>query len=419
MPPKRIRKFQSRKRTATHELYDGEVTLFRTPVSGNVWQFQMWIREQQKYLRRSTRCKDLNQAIIVGRDLYLDTHSKLRSNKSVFPKTIGEVCDLFLLQKEKEIGVNKTHGRWVTLRSQTKHILKFIGENTRITEIPAYKWDDYFNFRRSEHPEVVNTTLANEKNTIRTLYRFAISRNFVPPNSLPELPIISKHSRRREAFSLEDWQKIYRFMRTNEWIKDENSKVEEQRKFITDFVIILINTGIRFGEARRMKWKNIKIEKYADDIQKSHKTVLISLDEFQTKNKKARDVVGRRGDVFERIRRYSNFREPNDYVFVDNDTGNQLSRDTYYRQWNWLVKKLNLKEHRQDNSFYCFRHTYATMRLLAHTDVFALAKNMGTSVKFIEDHYGQTTREQEVVNLTKSFDKDEHGRYEYEGIILD
>ena len=42
-------------------------------------------------------------------------------------------------------------------------------------------------------------------------------------------------------------------------------------------------------------------------------------------------------------------------------------------------------------STYCFRHTYATFRLTEGVDVYFLAKQMGTSVKMIEDHYGHVT----------------------------
>jgi integrase len=39
-------------------------------------------------------------------------------------------------------------------------------------------------------------------------------------------------------------------------------------------------------------------------------------------------------------------------------------------------------------STYCFRHTYATLRLQEGVDVYFLAEQMGTSVHMIESHYG-------------------------------
>ena len=39
-------------------------------------------------------------------------------------------------------------------------------------------------------------------------------------------------------------------------------------------------------------------------------------------------------------------------------------------------------------STYCFRHTYATLRLQEGVDVYFLAEQMGTSVHMIEQHYG-------------------------------
>ena len=43
-------------------------------------------------------------------------------------------------------------------------------------------------------------------------------------------------------------------------------------------------------------------------------------------------------------------------------------------------------------SIYCFRHNYATFRLTEGVDVYFLAKQMGTSVQMIEQHYGHVNR---------------------------
>jgi len=413
---RRKRKNKRKIRTAEHPLMDGDALLFRTPPSGNVWQFQMWIREEQKYLRKSTRTKNLEQAITVGREFFLSTNAKLRNQESIFPKTVQQVVDHFLEVKKNEIGINKTKGRWVTIRSQLKHLVEFIGADTYITEIPSTKWEEYFSFRRKHHPEVVNTTLGNEKNTIRSLFRFAIRNRYIPPSSpLPEFPHIPRQSRKREAFSLDEWKTIYNFLKSNKWMKDESDKIVEQRTFIRYFILTLINCGARFGEVRRLKWKNIKVIRRND--KKSEKEIVsvkISFDASQTKNNKARVVIGRRGDVFEKLKRFSNHTHPNDYVFVDNDTGSQITRDTYYKHWHYMVNETGIDEGRADTTFYCLRHTYATWRLYAQVDVFTLARNLGTSVNFIENHYGQTQQELKVKYLTQDFQRDESGQFLYD-----
>jgi integrase len=55
-----------------------------------------------------------------------------------------------------------------------------------------------------------------------------------------------------------------------------------------------------------------------------------------------------------------------------------------------LLNEAKLREGAQGvpRSTYCFRHTYATLRLQEGVDVYFLANQMGTSVQMIEDHYG-------------------------------
>jgi integrase len=408
--PPRKRTPKPKIKTDIHKLYDGDVTLFRTPNSGDVYQFQMWIHKEQKYIRRSTRSRNLETSIVTAKEMYLDIHTKLRMEEPIFSKTFLDVCNEFLEHKLKEVGVNKTHGRWVTIKSQIKHVLRFVGEDTKVTDVSCSKWNEYFNFRKQNNPTVVNTTLSNEKNTILGLYRFMVTRRYLPPTYIPELPHISRVSRKREHFTLEDWRKIYRFFNTNKWSKHDNPKVVEQRRFIKEFVIVLINTGLRFGELRKVKWGDVTVENVTDKKDNDDSvSVRINLEGHQTKNGKPRVVIGRRGDVFTRLKRFSNHTKNNDFVFVDNDTGEQLGKDVYYKHWNYLVDEIGLREHRQDNTFYCFRHTYCTWRLYGGTDVFTLSKNMGTSVKFIEDHYGQIKMElkgKELINDVNFKDSD-------------
>ena len=93
----------------------------------------------------------------------------------------------------------------------------------------------------------------------------------------------------------------------------------------------------------------------------------------------------------DRIRGISKHTQPSDHVFCTEEGG--VSRTLYYS----LVERLLIESGLQKSSSgsrrstYCFRHTYATFRLTEGVDVYFLAKQMGTSVKMIEDHYGHIT----------------------------
>jgi integrase len=70
-----------------------------------------------------------------------------------------------------------------------------------------------------------------------------------------------------------------------------------------------------------------------------------------------------------------------------------MSRTLYYSLSERLLTESGLQTSSSDarRSTYCFLHTYATFRLREGVDVYFLAKQMGTSLKMIEDHYGHIT----------------------------
>ena len=85
------------------------------------------------------------------------------------------------------------------------------------------------------------------------------------------------------------------------------------------------------------------------------------------------------------------YTEPDDFVFITDE--GKPARTLYYSLIERLLIELKLQNSSSDSrrSTYCFRHTYATFRLTERVDVYFLAKQMGSSVKMIEDHYGHVT----------------------------
>ena len=103
---------------------------------------------------------------------------------------------------------------------------------------------------------------------------------------------------------------------------------------------------------------------------------------------------------YQNIRDFSKYIGENDYFFTNFD-GTQM-RNWSKTYTNYLKKrKFYLSSDNKPRPPYSLRHYYATQRLLEGVNVYDLAKNMGTSVKQIEKHYGHILSTQKTEELVQ------------------
>lgn len=384
-------------------LYGGDVKLFTTKDSNGRWYVKIWIHEDNKYYQKSLRTRDENYARSLAENEYVLIKAKRLNKQQIFSKTLHAVIDEWLEEIKKGVGISRTEGRYAVIVSQTKWLKKFISDKTiKIQDIDGQIFSTYFIWRKKKRENVVNSTLMNEASMVRTIFNFAVRRGYLNQGFYAEFQSIKKENNRREALTISEWRTIYNFIRTKKFLNDGDTN--RTRNFIRDFTILLANTGIRFGEMRRLKWKHIKV--YVDKKDEKKIGCEVHLEDWMTKNGKQRTVQGMRGDVFDRIKEYSNYTHHNDYVFVDNNSGNQLERTAYYRSWNVIMKGTGLDKGAKKITYYNLRHTYATWRLYAGIGSRELCDNLGCGLKFLEEHYSHTQTRVMRDSLTKGIDAD-------------
>ncbi len=229
-------------------------------------------------------------------------------------------------------------------------------------------------------PFISDSTIRFEMSIFGAVMNYAIKKRYVPASQrFDERPKL--RSMRRDEFTLDEYRKLHTVGR--KWISEANKPASVWYRTITyNMILIACNTGMRPAEMKNLRWRDIMSAK---DREGREIVVLF----VQGKGKSRKLVAPRSvGDYLERIRAISNATEMDDRVFT-NITGGP-AKTLYISLIADLLNKASLREGTQGvpRSTYCFRHTYATLRLQEGVDVYFLAEQMGTSVHMIESHYG-------------------------------
>lgn len=223
-------------------------------------------------------------------------------------------------------------------------------------------------------------TIKQEHTALRGVFVHGQDLGVVPANVVALLKHEKNKVKKRPAFTADEYRTLWLFMR--KWVKEsDHPRIIKDRQLLRDYVLIMTNSGLRKGEARTLKWRDV-------NIYKSEHGEWVTL---QVSGKTGeRLVVCQPGTerYFNRLKKRGHNIGPDDLVFCHED-GLPVGEWIGFKS---LIKAAGLEKDSKGDArtIYSLRHTYATLRLQNGTNVYWLKKNMGTSVTMIERHYGQT-----------------------------
>lgn len=393
------------------EILDGQVKIYRT--NSKVWQYQLWIKEEQKYVRESLQTDDKESAVNKATERFIYYRSRILKNEKVFSITSSELRDDFLIYIQNQVDNQQlSKGRQSNIKTFTKHYLKFVNEKSKIQNIPPKFFRDYLTFRRTSKSDILVSVVINESVTIKQMYRFGVDKGHINSDYCPDFGVMKKPQDEgiRDSFTIDEYGMLINISKN--WYKDksivDNEEEKYYRRLCNDFILVMANGGFRTQEVRLLKWKDIK--KISETDKGVYAEVIVRAE--NTKIRKSRTLEMRRGDVFQRIKSYSNYTEKDDFVFSVYDKNEVISKRRLYTVFNQLRELVSTIHSDFDNtkSLYSLRHFWITIRILAGLNVYDITKISGTSLVQIQKHYDAATSLITSKKMNKnSLRFDEHG----------
>ena len=378
----------------TVTLLDGDVRVFKRDRSA-AWQATFKI--DGRWVRVSTKCKQLEDAKRRARELYVEYQVRQKNGLPVVSKRFADVARIVIADMDQQLaaGVGKASWRDYKIVLE-KYLIPYFGDRF-VTSINYEELQRFAKWREGKMGhEPRASTLNTHNSALNRVFDEAVARGYMNRTHVPVLINKGRDSERRPDFRREEYRKM--LARLPSWVDEgRDGKSRDMRHLLRDYILILANTGIRHGtEAENLRWKHIHLFKENE----------LSYLEMHVSGKTGpRDLICRAGTINYLKRIQSRCPDIAGISFEDllkaqldlpvfrlpDGTVSKNLRQTF----KLLMKDTGLLKcprTGQDRTLYSFRHTYATFALLNDgMDVHTLAVQMGTSIQMIERHYSHLT----------------------------
>jgi len=375
----------------TVHILEGKATLYKRPTT-SFWFVRY--KADGKWHRTTTKCADLDKAKLTAVDIVTEAWFKERHKIPIVSKRFSAVAKLAIktLQDLLDNNVGKVVYKDY-IRAIDNYINPFFGVYN-IDSIDYLLIKNFSVWRIKTFNKIPNASTINTHNAaLNRVFDTALERGYITKSQIPYLKNEGLKANKGTDFTKEEYVQLYKYMRT--WVKQARKGHDtELRLLLRDYVLVLINTGIRAGtEAMNLQWKNIaffekdgklylslnvigKVQKYREVIVRHR--VARYLQRIQERNAVFEDMT------FEEVIKLGS----NEYVFRMNSKDMTTAFGRVFKR---MLEKANLLEDKRngiERTLYSCRHTYATLTLTnTKITTYVLAKHMGTSEAMIKAHY--------------------------------
>ena len=363
---------------------DGRIILYRrADIQSLNWSARLKIPNTVGYVVKSTKTSDDFEARRFAEELYYQLEGRVRRGESVKSPTFKRVFEEWKASVSVERKVGSAKYTEANIRMMEIWALPNLG-NQPIDAINESVLARHIQWRvdQAKKPPAIST-LRNERTVLNQIFRFAKREGYI--SDLPEIPLPTFRQNSRPDIPDKEWRKLYTYLRR--YVKEAQDKRRYRERFyLQHYILVLANSGIRVGEARHLRWRDVSSTKTLSGQKRLIFTVRGKTGEREVVcNERVERYVERmrklRSDEVKKL----NHGEP---IFCHPD-GKPIG--SFKKGFEQALDEAGILYGSDGKKRvpYSLRHTYATMRISEGVSVFQLAANMGTSVEMIENFYGK------------------------------
>ena len=390
-----------KKKTFSEEeilIYDEAVIYKR----GDIWQFRYWLEKERRYVRLSLKTKNVDVAVEKAKKHFVKIKSETDSGKTYYSKTTKDGVLLYLEYRKGHIDSRTTKsivkGRYATIRGHLDHWLDFIERDTKLKELDRDSCAEYSKTREtpSATKKTALSTIAGEQSTINSMMKWLYKKGevYIDGFDFETISIrnTSEENVRRSSFTDEEVQRfrlaIPKYI--EEAMKDLNDLENKARVLSGHYLLIASICGLRTGEQKQLKWKDITFQNQRIKGEKID-FVTISVRKETSKVRKSREVKIVDMECFDNLFKLTTpthtkkpFAENLLFSFNGINTVSQKSVTHHFKK---ILEAAEIEVGKRKLVPYSFRHYFITNRIKAGLSYKAVADMCGTSRAQIEKTY--------------------------------
>ena len=386
---------------------------------GDYWQFRLWLDKEKRYVRKSLRTRKRTEAVELGKELYLELFADMKQGKSYYSITSVEGVEKYLAARQKEVELGLiTKSRHRTLKIHLKTWIGFISKKERLKDLKRNNCEGYYEWRfEKTDGQIKKSTVEGEQVTINSMMKWLYKQNetYIDGFDFKKLKKDSGNEEtvRRQTLTNEEYNELIKTMRKLCSEKNCKNAVElTWRKLTQMFVLVATNSGLRVGEQKQLRWKDVRIEMHKDKDGNTVKLARIGVRAATSKVRKGRTLLCRNGQYFERIQELFGKRDEEDLIFsIDGKrTINLKTLNKYFRA---MLEEAEIRDVAgRGIVLYSLRHFMITQRIMAGLNYRQVADMCGTSVTMIEKTYWHLNDEIRLTSALADYRRREDGTIE-------